>query len=313
MLGLTRKKVDRSALVAVCSGDEGLAVARVRRMRDLPPTLEVCESHDGSSTSIQGAGITQLTRSLGLDRNLCVTTLALGSYSLLFVEAPDVPPTELRAAIRWRVRELIDFHIDDAVIDVFEVPDQKATGSNTMMYAVVARSSTVKQQVELLTGAGLNLEVIDIPELALRNLAALLPEDVAGVALLYLGSRSGLITLTRQNTLYLSRRLDMGWEMLGTDLEQAESRLDRIVVEIQRSLDYYESHFLQPPIGTVIVTPLPDHLRGVDSYLADQLGISVRSMDLNQLIDTERALPAEVQCRCIMAVGAALRQESVQL
>jgi MSHA biogenesis protein MshI len=313
LLGLLKPKLDKQALVAVCPSTDAVAIARVRRARDVPPVLELCEVHATASLSVQAAEIAQLVRSLGLERSLCATTLALGNYSLLFVEAPDVPPTELRAAIRWRVKDLIDFHIDDAVIDVFEVPDQKATGKNAMMYAVVARSSVVRQQIGLLTGAGLNLEVIDIPELALRNIASLLPEDVAGVALLYLSSRNGLITLTRQGTLYLSRRIETGWEMLAGDQDQMESKLDRVVVEIQRSLDYYESHFMQPAITNVVVTPLPDGLDGVAEYLGDQLGVPVRSMDIGSVIDAEQALSRDVQSRALVAIGAALRQETVAL
>lgn len=313
MLGLLKQKVDRQALVAVCPSADAVAIARVRRNRDTPPVLELCESHPTASLSVQAAEIAQLARSHGLDKNLCATTLGLGNYSLLFVEAPDVPPSELRAAIRWRVKDLIDFHIDDAVIDVFEVPNQKATGKNAMMYAVVARASVVRGQIALLAGAGLNLDVIDIPELALRNIAALLPEDVAGVALLYLSARSGLITLTRQGTLYLSRRIETGWEMLAGDQDHLESKLDRIVVEIQRSLDYYESHFMQPGITNVVVTPLPEGLDGVAEYLRDQLGVAVRGMDVGSLIDTEQSFGRDVQCRSLVAIGAALRQESVEL
>lgn|SRR5690606_25684457 len=313
MLGLLGKKLDRQALVAVCPSDDTIAVARVRRGRDVPPLLETCVAHLAPSLSVQGAEIAQLARSLHLDRNLCVTTLDLGAYSLLFVEAPDVPPSELRAAIRWRVKDLIDFHIDDAVIDVFEVPNQRLTGRNAMMYAVVARSSVVRERVALLTGAGLHLEVIDIPELALRNIASLLPEDIAGVALLYLGRRSGLITVTRQGTLYLSRRIELGWESLGSSTGEAQPRLDRIVVEVQRSLDYYESHFSQPSIGSVVVAPLPEPLQGVPEYLGAQLGVAVRGMDLNALIDVEEPVPAADQYRCVLAVGAALRHETVTL
>jgi MSHA biogenesis protein MshI len=313
LLGLLKHRIDKQALVAVCPSSESVAIARVRRSRDAPPVLELCEVHSAASLSVQAAEIAQLVRSRGLDRNLCATTLGLGNYSLLFVEAPDVPPSELRAAIRWRIKDLIDFHIDDAVIDVFEVPDQKATGKNAMMYAVVTRSSVVRQQIALLAGAGLHLEVIDIPELALRNVAALLPEDVAGVALLYLSARNGLITLTRQGTLYLSRRIETGWEMLAGDQDQLEGKLDRVVVEIQRSLDYYESHFMQPAITNVVVTPLPDGLNGVAEYLGDQLGLPVRGMDIGSLIDAEQAVPRDVQCRCLVAIGAALRQETVEL
>jgi MSHA biogenesis protein MshI len=309
VLALLKRKLDRQAWLAVCAGDDAVAMARVRRSRETAPVLEACVVQPSDSVSIQGAELSRIGKSMDLDRYPGTTTLPLGSYSLVSVEAPDVLSSELRAAVRWRVKDLIDFHIDDAVIDVFEVPDQKATGRNRMMYAVVVRAGVIRQHAGLLTGAGLNLEVIDIPELALRNIVSLLPEDVAGVACLYLSNHSGLIVLTRQGTLYLSRRLDIGWEQLGSSVEAAETRLDRIVVEIQRSLDYYESHFMQAPIGSVVMTPLPDPLLGVDGYLADQLGLPVRTIDINSVIDVEEPLGAYEQCRAMLAVGAALRQE----
>jgi MSHA biogenesis protein MshI len=262
---------------------------------------------------MQGAEISRKVKEHKLMEQDSVSTLELGTYSLLFVEAPDVPPAELRAAIRWKVKDLIDFHIDDAVIDVFDVPNQGVAGNHRMMYAVVARSDWVKRHIGLLTDAGLNLEVIDIPELALRNIAALMPEDVAGVAMLYLGRERGLITLTRQATLYLSRRIETGYEMLGDSLATAGSRLDRITVEIQRSLDYYESNFSQPAIAHAVLTPMPVPIPGIEAYLADQLGITVKSLDLNSLIDVEASIDTTLQSACIMAIGAALRTESKAL
>ena len=313
MLGLFKHKLDETALVAVCPDEGGIPYARVRRHKDQPPTLELCKVQTVENIGIRGAEIARITRAESLDDQVCITTLDIGAYSLLLVEAPDVPSSELRAAIRWRVKDLIDFHIDDAVIDVFDVPNQRATGSNRMMYAVVARASAVRSQIDLLTDAGLNLEVIDIPELALRNIAALLPEDVAGVAMLYLNETSGLITITRQTTLYLSRRIDMGYGSLGDDLETAVPRLERIVVEIQRSLDYYESHFSQPQVTNVVVAPIPQRIAGLDEYLSRQLGIAVRMLDMNSLIDAEMTLDPGVQAKCMLAIGAALREESKEL
>jgi MSHA biogenesis protein MshI len=131
--------------------------------------------------------------------------------------------------------------------------------------------------------------------------------------MLYLDSDSGLITITRQQTLYLSRRIDMGYQVLGTDVNTAAARLDRIVVEIQRSLDYYESHFSQPPVTNVVITPLPERIAGFDEYLGRQLGISARLLDLNTLIDVETPLEQELQSHCVLAIGAALREESKEL
>jgi len=319
VFGLLKKKVKKDAQVAVCADTYAISVARIRRDRDIPPSLELCDVRAIESVSLQGTEIARLTKEHRLDRHYCVSTLDLGEYSLLLVEAPDVQPEELRAAIRWRVKDLIDFHIDDAVVDVFEVPNQKTAGRNKMMYAVVARSEAVKQRIDQLNASGLNLSVIDIPELALRNIAALLPEDVGGVAMIYIGRDNGLITINRQSTLYLSRRIDNGINtlpdtaMLADDDEIIHRWLDSFVIEIQRSLDYYESHFSQPPVSSLIVTPLGKAIPGITEYLTGQLGVPVRMLDINELIDAYETVTPEMQSECLLAIGAALRQEGKTL
>ncbi len=316
MFGLMKRKMQVNTLAAVCIEEEGMAVAKIRRDKDVPPLLELC---DYQAMAPARSGKEQLkgwVKQAQLDRSLCVSLVELDEYSLVMVQAPEVQPEELRAAIRWRIKDLIDFNVDDAVIDVFEVPDTKAGGKNTMVYAVVARAAEVKQRIERLLDAGLNLEVIDIPELALRNIAALLPEDVAGVAMVYIGSDKGLITITRQHTLYLSRRFATGVNALPDTLMQSddpdmtENWLDGIIVEIQRSLDYYESHFSQPPVSSLVMAPLPRDLPGVAEYISDQLDISTRILDVRTLIDSDQALDVQLQSRCLLAIGAALRQES---
>ena len=316
MFSLFKKHMLQNSLAAVCPEIGGISSARVRRERDLPPTLEFCDFQSLESGDSELRLLEKIAGENGLDRSMCVGLVELGTYSLLMVEAPDVQPGELRAAIRWRIKDLIDFHIDDAVIDVFEIPDTKAAGRNKMMYAVVARSSVVKQRVDQLLDAGLNLTAIDIPELALRNIAALLPEDVGGVGLIYVGKDRGLITITRQSTLYLSRRMERGISSLpdtamhANDRDVIETWLDGIIVELQRSLDYYESHFSQPQVSGVVIAPLPRNLSGIAEYITAQVDIPARVLDVNSLIDVQAPLETELQSRCLLAIGAALRQET---
>jgi MSHA biogenesis protein MshI len=318
LLQLFKKKIRKDSLVAVCLDGHAVTVARVKQDKGMPPLLKLCEYQEVENQSLRGAEIARLTNNHHLYNFECISTLELGNYNLLLVEAPDVQPEELRAAIRWRVKDLIDFHIDDAVVDVFEVPNQKTAGNNRMMYAVVARSDVIKQNIDQLTGAGLNLNVIDIPELALRNIASLLPEDVGGVALVYIGDHYGLITITRQSTLYFSRRIDIGLNGLpdtsrSGSQENIQRWLDGIIVEIQRSLDYYESHFSQPQVSAIVISPLGREVPGMLDYLSSQVDVPVRILNVNELIDVDTSVSEEMQSKCMLAIGAALRQESVTL
>ena len=278
-----------------------------------------------------------------LDQSTCISVAESDSFSLLLVEAPEVDPMELKAAVRWRIKELLDFHIDDAIIDVFDIPGQQERGRPKLMYVVASRISTVQQHIELLEGQSVNLSVIDIPELAMRNIAALLPEDEGGVAMLYLGQDNGLLTLTRKKNLYLARKLEIGTRQLsnylgiaqGEDefvLDEAENApvdesgqqanempqqlkyaLDSIVLEIQRSLDYYESHFSLPPVAGLVLVPIAQQIPGMMGYIASQLGVPVRMLDLNAYLETEQSLSDELQSQCLLSIGAALRQENKAL
>jgi len=315
VLGLLKKRGFRkNVLAAVCPDPDGIAVALIRREQGVPPCLEYCDHIAVAADRQIGDALSHLVKHKRLDTIACSSVIALDDYSLLLVEAPDVPPAELRAAMRWRVKDLIDFHIDDAVIDVFEIPGQRTAGGSSMMYAVVARSSAVKQRIDQLVDSGLSLEVIDIPEFSIRNIAAMLPEDVGGAAFVFLAPEHGLITLTRQSTLYLSRRLESGSRMLaqaGTQTinTEIEGWLDAIVIEIQRSLDYYDSHFSQPPVAGVVLAPLGVAIQGITDYLGAQLGLPVRELDLNTVIDTTEPIDHAVQAHCFSAIGAALRSE----
>lgn len=246
----------------------------------------------------------------------CTSLLTSPDYSLVLVDAPDVPPAELRAAVRWRVNEMIDFHVDDAVIDIFDVP--AADGRTNRLYAVAARAAAVRRIGAELTDAGFKLDSIDIPELALRNIAATLPEDQAGVAMVVLEETRGVMTLTRQGNLYLSRRLDYGTErLLGTnpspDAPLNEGALDTLVIEIQRSLDYYERHFAQPAIHGIVFAPTAQPLGTAGAYLQSQLGLTVRVLDLNDVMSADVPLDATLQAQCLTAIGAAMRTEELAL
>jgi MSHA biogenesis protein MshI len=234
----------------------------------------------------------------------------------LQVEAPEVEPDEMDAALRWRIKDLIDFDIEDAVVDLFEVPDDRRTGQNRKVEVVVARTDLVRARIDELEDAGLNLEIIDIPEMALRNIASLLPEDVSGVAFVYIGRNDGLITITRQGTLYLSRGIQVGYNALpdtavhANDAGAIEGWLDSIIIEIQRSLDFYDSQFSQPPVAGLVMTPAHREIPGVAEYLNSQMGIPARILDVNELIDVPEKIGSEMQFNCLMAIGAALRQEA---
>ena len=312
-------------MVAVGFQPDGVSIAQAVRDKGQMPQLTVC-AFRACAAADRRKTLQELVKQHALAGANCISVLEPGSYQLLQVEAPDVDATELKAAVRWRVKELIDFHIDDAAIDVFEMPSQGSRARARIMYVVAARNPLIMQRVELLQGVGLDIQAIDITELALRNIAQLLPEDEGGMALLQLSAGEGMITLTRQATLYLARNLDIGALQLGmagagssTDnlalapQGNRERAFETIMLEVQRSFDYYESNFGQAPIKNLIIGPLAEPQDELADYAASHLGVKARALDLNTVVNSRTPLDSALQANCISTIGAALRVEEKTL
>ena len=57
---------------------------------------------DGQST------LERVKRDNRLASYQCSTLLRPGEYDLLMIEAPSVPRTEMKSALRWKVKDLVD-------------------------------------------------------------------------------------------------------------------------------------------------------------------------------------------------------------
>jgi len=244
------------------------------------------------------------------------------SQDLRLVESPDVPDSELREAVRWRIRDLIDFPVDEAAIDVFDMPQGAgSSGRETgkMMCVVVARNPVIAQKAGMVNRSGGELDVIDITDLALRNVLSLTAADATGVALLYVEPAYSLILITAESTLYLSRRIWIGANELagiaGKESDSPEFRrvADALALELLRSLEYYESHFSRPAVESLYIAPHGAAEAALHAYLGHALGVQVQGLDLNRLLDTAEPLSAEQQARGLLAIGAALRYERATL
>ena len=119
-MALFKKNNPQSGLTAVGLHGHGASVVRVRRGAAAPPCVTVCEFRPWIDGEDRGKALGRLAGEYGLKRSRCTTALDPGEYNLLLTEAPEVPDEELRAAIRWRIKDIVDFPIQNATIEVFD-------------------------------------------------------------------------------------------------------------------------------------------------------------------------------------------------
>ena len=139
----------------------------------------------------------------------------------------------------------------------------------------------------------------------------MLPQDADGVAFLHLAEDCGYLTITRKGILHMTRRLETGRRALAeasADEFMLQERMAGISLEVQRSLDYYESHYDRRPVTKIVLGPGAE-LDALPEALTEHLGLTVNRIDLDDLFSLEEALSAEDQGACLLAIGAALRSD----
>ena len=295
--------------VGVLPADRETALAIVRSARSARPLLRHCAIHPSLEIRAEHV-LAPLAHGRDLSRAAVSAVLSTDEYQLVQVEAPDVAPEELRGAVRWKLKDIISFPASEAVVDVFEIPEQARYVESRMIYAVAARADAVQRVVSLIKPRVRGFDVIDIPELCLRNIAALLPQDQQGVALIALGEHFAQLTLTCRGVLYLARRIDLGRRPEGPPGEAA-AVLDvpSLALELQRSLDYYESHFDRPAIADIVVTSGDERAEHLLGSLIAATGHSVTLLDVEELFDIADGIEPDTRWAGLLALGAALRSE----
>ena len=309
MLGFLNRKKENEGMVGVCLADHGIALAHTSRSHEGAPHLNQCELINVDSDKQRSSAFVTRVSDLGLNQTHCSFVLSNSDYNLLLVEAPKVEANEMASAIRWRIKDLLDRPLDEVATDVFPVPDDAYRNQGEMLYVVAARKSRIVEIVDLIESSGLILDAIDIPELALRNLSSMYTDDSNGLAFMDLRPTGSTLNLCKNGSIYLTRHLSTQVDADVMSSNEWESVRERLVLEIQRSLDYYESQMGQNPISRLLIAPRSKDSHALAKQLNEAMGVSVETMDLAARLDTKLELPADKQQSCLLAIGGSLRQE----
>jgi MSHA biogenesis protein MshI len=292
----------RDTAVGVAFDSDGVVLAVLRRpSRDRGPVLLACDRIAGRE--LRGADLKPWVGRNRAGRVPAVALLAAGEYQVIQIDAPPVPAAEMRVAAGWRIRDLIDYPLEQAVIDTFALPEPAQRGT-ARINVVAARRDLVAERLARMRAAGFALQAIDIPELAQGEAGNRLPADERGHALLALERASGLITIARDNEQYLARPLDAGF----ADIARGEDGIDALVLEVQRSFDYFESAMSQPPVGVLYLHPAGDDMDTLARAIESGLGtIECKAIAVGDLVEVQHE-PGDAGATMLHAIGASLRR-----
>ena len=210
-------------------------------------------------------------------------------------------------AVRARVAPFDAAKIRLAAVDI---PNAGLPPGRSAVLVVAAAEAAVRARVASFEAAKIRLAAVDIPELAQRNVAALLEDDNRGLAFLRIDEGGMMLTLTFHGELIAVRRGEVtSLQLNGPDAEQRARVKERLVLELQRSLDNFDRQYSHIPISKVVVASYP-LVEELVAELGESTYVPIREMDLATVMSfpgIPELRDPQCQAKHLLALGAALR------
>ncbi|MBT1451697.1 biogenesis protein MshI [Glaciecola sp. XM2] len=199
----------------------------------------------------------------------CYFTLTAHWYKVHQVERPEVADGELLTALKWPMQEAIG-SATEMVYDYANMPVQ-VSGQNKLMVVAIAR-----KEIETLTraiyDADLVLESISVEEFATMELTPNSKDAV--ITLVQEQGEDVVLNIVRDGQLFFSRRMK-GFENIAS-FSQAELDMgitDSLTVQIQRSMDFFESQLRQPPVKRILIKLDTPDMAYICNSIAEAMGL----------------------------------------
>lgn len=278
---------------------------RVVKCASIPGDQLDAESLTGLASTISAQG--------------CPWTLSLGrkEYKILVVPEPSVPRDEFDQAVRWLIGDMLDYSVEDANLAWMHIPTVELLPNRASnLYVLLAKKDIIAGYETLFENAGVTLQAIDVRETAQRNIAALVGKPGEGAGMLYIEKSGTQFTITYNNELYLDRFIQES--LFAQEPDAADAQIDpdakaqsgeRIVLQIQRSLDFIGRNMAFIDIRHILMAPMPGTLKMGD-FISPHLQVPVETLDLASLFDftqTPKLEREENQAFYFSALGGALR------
>ncbi|GAB2902702.1 hypothetical protein GCM10027046_34870 [Uliginosibacterium flavum] len=229
-------------------------------------------------------------------------------YQFLQVEPPAVPAEEMKTAVRWLVKDVLRHPVDAVSMDLVP-PLEVQAGRRPSMYVVAAANSLLRERMLQFRAYTSMVAVIDVPEMAQRNLADYLEEHGRATALLSITPSGCLLTASRAGELYFTRNFELSTLNLSAVPAMRRDQFDRLVLELQRSLDVLDHQFSFLSVSALWIAPFA-HGEELLSLLIENLYLPVKAINLTEVFDCTRCpLPtdSDQQAALFHALGMALR------
>lgn len=282
----------------------GVAVVQVQSGRKQTGRLLLSEYLPSVGLQAQAQALSSWVSENRQQKSICVCLLADDDYDVYQIEKPKVEEAELKQALGWCIKDLTSYDVESAVIDSYPMP--VSSKKNVQQLGVVsAQESVVGAYVECIKSAGLKLTAIDVHDLVGKYLQCIQQGEKQTQALLSLSESEGALAIYHDTDLYVSRHFKTGLNQLEQADDEDQGDYGALLLEIQRSMDYFESYYGLGTVSRLLIYPKIQQTEKMGSYLQSSTNFEIDFISVGEDNGNDQ-IPA-LDPHCFHAYCAAMR------
>ncbi len=280
---------------------DGVAVAQVQSGKKNPGSIVRSEFVEASGQEAQIEALKEWVRDNSLQKLPCVCLVAGDECDVYQVDRPEVDDSEMIQAVTWKIKDLLNYDVSHAVVDSYPMP-VSSKNNQKQVGVVAARETVIRNYVEGIKATAMELSALDVHELVRSNLQVVQQNTEQSMALLTLTAERGLLSIYHDTDLYVSREFMIGIDQLELVTSEDESVFDALLLELQRSLDYFESFYGMGSVTNLRVFPQLTVTEKMAMYLQN-----LSNLDIDFISFAGDADGSGLDQHCFHAYCAALR------
>ena len=249
-------------------------------------------------------GLKTVFEGLHLKRNTVIVNYRGKVPLIRHLKFPDMPQNELEEAVKWEAQKLMTEPPETKVIDYAVLQKKEEEGRSILHLILVAvDKSDISEGLDLVRKAGIYPRLMDVNPLALLKVIELNHPDERDRDLIFIdiGSAKMEINISREGVLRFTRQISQG----GNDISRAimakksisfdeaetikkenglthlefekviKEEMDKMVLEVQRSMDYYRTQFRETLFHKIILMGGTPIMPGFQDYFKTHFDLPV--------------------------------------
>lgn len=203
------------------------------------------------------------------------------------IELSELPVADISASLPWQVKELISIPPQDMICDYIEMNIQPL-GQTSKAQVMATSRAYLDSIIQPFHKSNAEILVITTEQFVLAKMQSSV--DTAQLLFVQHKGTDAILLILKNQQICFARKIRGADTVINMSPEQIlNGGSDTIAIEIQRSMDYYESQLKQPPIKNVLVAIAGNNEAIVVEALNSVLPVKTLQLPLVQL-DGESAI-----------------------